>query len=243
MQGTAQRAHSLIEVKRINIDERRISGIASTPAADRQGDVLEPEGASFALPFPLLWQHDHGQPIGQVVEARTTPQGIWIAAKVAPEGTSDRIDEAWRLIRGGLVRGLSVGFLGKAWDTMKNGGRRFTSWEVIELSAVTIPANREAEILEVKRADTAPPARSTEREFPRYPHHLTPDERQAVLEKAARDYVDVLVAQSAASIGETPAAFRAKAGRQFLAQQELDAVVSVRLCWLEDRIKHLEGKT
>ncbi len=46
-----RRAYSLLEIKAVNEDERTITGIASTPATDRDGDVVEPKGAVFKLPL------------------------------------------------------------------------------------------------------------------------------------------------------------------------------------------------
>lgn len=40
-------------------DERIITGIATTPNTDRDDDILEPMGAKFNLPIPLLWHHNH----------------------------------------------------------------------------------------------------------------------------------------------------------------------------------------
>src|SRR5512135_801284 len=50
------RAYSTILIKSINEDQRIIEGVASTPTADRVGDIVEPLGAKFNLPMPLLWQ-------------------------------------------------------------------------------------------------------------------------------------------------------------------------------------------
>ena len=44
---TLKRACSLLTVKSFSEDERVITGIASTPSPDRDGDILEPEGAEF----------------------------------------------------------------------------------------------------------------------------------------------------------------------------------------------------
>ncbi|WP_432276579.1 hypothetical protein, partial [Escherichia coli] len=41
---TLKRACSLLTVKSFSEDERVITGIASTPSPDRDGDILEPEG-------------------------------------------------------------------------------------------------------------------------------------------------------------------------------------------------------
>lgn len=41
-----------------------ITGTASTPTTDRMGDVVEPMGAKFKTPMPLLWQHESDKPVG-----------------------------------------------------------------------------------------------------------------------------------------------------------------------------------
>lgn len=144
------RAYALLTVKAVEDEEGVIRGIASTPTADRMGDVVVPEGAEFKLPLPLLWQHDSGSPIGQVTEAKVTKNGIEIVATIA-RGVSDEIDKAWNLIKAGLVRGLSIGFRGLDVEQIPNSwGVRFKTWEWLELSAVTIPANAEASITTLK---------------------------------------------------------------------------------------------
>ncbi|VDS07572.1 Phage capsid family protein [Paracoccus haematequi] len=148
------RAYSVLEIKAVDDDAREIRGIATTPAPDRVQDVVVPEGAKFALPLPLLWQHDASQPIGHVTEATVTAKGIEVVAKIA-KGVDAEIDRAWNRIKAGLVRGLSIGFRGlESEDIPGSWGRKFTSWEWMELSAVTIPANAEASILAVKQYDT-----------------------------------------------------------------------------------------
>lgn len=148
------RAYSVLEIKAVDDDAREIRGIATTPAPDRVQDVVVPEGAKFALPLPLLWQHDASQPIGHVTEATVTAKGIEVVAKIA-KGVDVEIDRAWNRIKAGLVRGLSIGFRGLESEEIPGSwGRKFTSWEWMELSAVTIPANAEASILAVKQYDT-----------------------------------------------------------------------------------------
>ena len=73
-----QRAYSTLEIKAATEDggKRRFSGIASTPETDRMGDIVEPKGAEFKLPLPLLWQHDSRNPIGWITKARITDAGI-----------------------------------------------------------------------------------------------------------------------------------------------------------------------
>lgn len=143
-------------IKAVDEEAREIRGIASTPSTDRMGDIVQPKGARFNLPIPLLWQHNHDQPIGQVVSAKVTDAGIEIVAKLAkvdaPSQLAARLEEAWQSIKSGLVRGLSIGFRPIKYAFINDGdGIEFTEWDFYELSAVTIPANAEASITAIKQ--------------------------------------------------------------------------------------------
>lgn len=148
------RAYSLLSVKSVDDEQRIIEGIATSPETDRMGDIVEPDGAEFTLPIPLLWQHRSDQPIGKVIAARVTSAGIEIKAQILRAGVLERIDEAWTLMKEGLVKGLSIGFRGiETQDIKGTWGIRFVKWEWLELSAVTIPANAEASITTIKSVD------------------------------------------------------------------------------------------
>lgn len=152
------RAYSVIEVKSYDEDSRVITGIATTPKTDRMGDIVEPEGAEYKLPIPLLWQHRSDSPIGHVTGAKVTKAGIQITARIEredePGELKNLLDKAWQSIRKGLVRGLSIGFAPiEAADIKGTWAQRFIRWEWLELSAVTIPANVDATILTVKQYD------------------------------------------------------------------------------------------
>lgn len=148
-----RRAYSTFAVKAADDDTGIIEGIASTPSVDRIGDIVEPMGAQYKLPLPLLWQHHSGEPIGHVIAAKITDEGIAIKAKIA-KGLLPEIDRAWALIKGGLVRGLSIGFKPiESADIKGTWGQRFIKWDWLELSAVTIPANADASIQAIKSLD------------------------------------------------------------------------------------------
>lgn len=156
------KAYSTLQIKSITDtdDERIITGIANTPSTDRDDDILEPMGAAFVLPIPLLWQHNHNQPIGEVIQATVTEKGIEIVAKIAKideRGTlKDRLDEAWQCIKSGLVKCLSVGFKIKEYSYLENSwGLHIKAWEFYELSVVTVPANADAVITSVKQIKDA----------------------------------------------------------------------------------------
>ena len=158
-----KRAYSLLNVKSVTESDGswKIRGIASTPVSDRMGDIVEPLGAKFQLPMPLLWQHDASQPVGQVEFAKATKEGIPYEATIPkvsePGRLKDRIDEAVQSIKYKLVAAVSIGFraIEGQVEMIKGGGLRFNEWEWLELSLVTIPANPEATITGIKSIDSA----------------------------------------------------------------------------------------
>jgi HK97 family phage major capsid protein/HK97 family phage prohead protease len=153
-----QQAALALEVKTQDGDARVITGIATTPAADRQGHQLNPLGASYTNPLPLLLNHDQAVPIGWVTLDAPTAAGITFTARLAkdlPAGPMrDRIDDVWGLIKAGLLRAVSVGYrLLEAPGRTAAGLLSLGKTELCELSIVTVPANADAKILSFKRVD------------------------------------------------------------------------------------------
>lgn len=154
-----KRAYSLLEIKAVDDDQRVITGIATTPEPDRVGDIVEPLGAKFANPLPLLWQHRHDSPVGTVVFDKPTKSGIKFKAtlpKIEEAGMlKDLVDMAWQSVKAKLVRGVSIGFRALEYSFMDGGGVRFAETEIMELSLVTVPANASATIQSIKAMDTS----------------------------------------------------------------------------------------
>lgn len=152
------RGYALLELKAFDDTKRTFTGIASTITTDRMGDIVEPKGAQFKLPLPLLWQHDKNQPIGWIRKVNVTDTEITVEGELAqidePLSLKNELDTAWAKIKAKLVRGLSIGFMPVEWTDIKNTfGVKFTKWDWLELSAVTIPANAEASIQIVRSVD------------------------------------------------------------------------------------------
>ena len=158
-----QRAYSLFEVKSLDAEQRVFRGVATTPTADRMGDTIDPMGATFKNPLPLLHQHDHRLPIGLVKFDKPTKRGIEFEAEIPnieePGPLKDRIDTAWGEIKHGLVRAVSIGFRSLKHAYRDDGGIDFQEIEIYELSSVTIPANAEAIVTAVKSMDGRPLSR------------------------------------------------------------------------------------
>lgn len=157
-----QRAYSTLQVdKAMSEDDEfvTVKGIATTPSPDSYRDIVEPMGAKFKTPMPLLLQHNHHMPVGHVTFAKPTKAGIPFEAKipkVQEEGTiKDRVDEAIHSLKYDLIKAVSIGFRPLEYSMMDNGGYHFTEWEWLELSLVTIPANSDAVITAVKSMDTS----------------------------------------------------------------------------------------
>lgn len=153
---SVQRAYSVVDFKSMDEDGDKVwlEGIATTPTPDRMGDIVEPDGAKFKLPIPLLWQHNASQPVGMVETAEITKDGISVRAWIK-KGVTAQIDDVVKLLKAGLVRGLSIGFRGLDVEEIKGSwSLRFKEWEWLELSAVTIPANAEATIQAIKSIDS-----------------------------------------------------------------------------------------
>jgi hypothetical protein len=157
-----QIAYSTLEIKAIDESsgKRIFRGIATTPTADRMGDIVEPQGAEFELPIPLIWMHDSTDPVGWVTAAKVMPDGIEIEGEVAnlaePASLKDRLDTAWAMLKSKLVRGLSIGF--KPLEEARIGDTysyRYLRWLWLELSPVVIPANGDCSITEIKSIDRA----------------------------------------------------------------------------------------
>ena len=128
----------------------RLRVTISTRARDRHGDILEPGGAQIAayLKNPVvLWAHDYKSlPIGRA--ASLVREGDTLKAEIQFAPTSFA-DEVYGLYAKGFLRAWSVGFLPVEWDVIENANGKFAgyhvrSWELIELSAVPVPANPEA---------------------------------------------------------------------------------------------------
>lgn len=200
------RAYSMLDIRSVHDDERIIEGIASTPAPDRMGDIVDPMGAKFALPMPLLWQHNHDEPIGWVEFAKPSAKGIPFKARLAnPDDfesatVKERLREAWDSIKNKLVAAVSIGFRPLEYNFMESGGIHFKTWEWMELSAVTIPAQAEATINTIKSIDAAARKAAGVHDTPSEPEELAASGHDAPKAEPSKGHVVKL---------ETPARARA----------------------------------
>ena len=140
-------------IKKIDVENRRVYAVMSTRSIDRYGEIVEPSAAKemlerFRSNPVLLKDHDHRTQIGHWDDVRITKDGIEGWAVFAK---TDAAEEQWVLYRDGHRKAFSIGFIVHTWemqdetiDGQKERVRVFTKIELIECSAVAVPANPEA---------------------------------------------------------------------------------------------------
>lgn len=134
---------------------------AATPALDRHGSRIRPEGIrteAFERNPVFLWGHDGyaraGAPpdpqavIGRVVDHSKGPAAFDVTVEFAPAAVNPRAEQALRLVRAGFLNAVSIGFLPrKRHEERLPDGRSipvFDEVELLEVSLVPIPSNPEA---------------------------------------------------------------------------------------------------
>lgn len=142
--------HISAEVKR---EKGRMLAVASEGVEDRDGEVLEVEGwdlKAFKRNPVLLWQHNrapahNGLPIGTAKNIRITEIGK--SRKLVFEPEFDASTEFNRTVQkfygNGILNTFSVGFI-----PIERDGNRITKQELLEISAVTVPALSTAEVIQ-----------------------------------------------------------------------------------------------
>lgn len=123
--------------------------ILSDATPDRMGDVIDADGwdlANFNKNPVALFNHRSDFPIGKWNNLRVANGKLRGHLQLAPEGTSDRIDEIRRLVDADILRAVSVGFMPIKSEplTKDSHGTRFLNSELVETSLVAIPANPNA---------------------------------------------------------------------------------------------------
>jgi len=137
------------DVKEIS-DEGRVVGYASVfGIKDKGNDTVMPGAFKSAegKSVPMLWQHDAKQPIGVWDVMREDEVGLYVEGNLVLEAEKAR--EAHALIKGGAIKGLSIGYVTKGWERDGNG-RKLTEVDLMEISAVTFPMLPAAQISAVK---------------------------------------------------------------------------------------------
>lgn len=143
-------SHFNVEEKAVdsaNADEAvYITGYANTVSKDRYGDVIpayawnEASLANYKKNPIILAYHDHEEPIGIATELMPDAMGLKITAKI-----STAAKEVYQLVKEGVLRCFSVGFLVKdaEYDQVTDIFV-IKELELLEVSVVSVPANQDS---------------------------------------------------------------------------------------------------
>lgn len=143
-------------VNKINEDSKEIEVLVSAGTIDRDMEIIKPEAVMksistyMAHPILLSSHSSYGSlqnQIGEAKDIRTVGNGVVAVFKYYAGEGNPEADWAWNLATKGIAA-FSIGFIAKAWED-KNGQadgvrRVYTDIELMEISQVLIPANRDA---------------------------------------------------------------------------------------------------
>jgi len=101
----------------------------------------------------LLSQHDMKKPVGRMVTATVRPDGIYATFKLS---RSTGGNDALVMAQEGLVSGLSIGAEIIASAPSRNGHTVVTAAKLKEVSLVTEPAFKSAQVLEIAAEEVVP---------------------------------------------------------------------------------------
>jgi HK97 family phage prohead protease len=144
-----------------NEDRREISGKIVPMGTGEIGNTnmggVVFEAGSIEINDPskikLLSQHDMKKPVGRMISATVRPDGIYATFKLSRStGGNDALIQAQE----GLVSGLSVGAEVIASKPSRDGHIVVSSARLKEVSLVTEPAFKSAQVLEIAAEETIP---------------------------------------------------------------------------------------
>lgn len=128
-----------------------ITFVLSTDDVDRHGDVVSADGwrlEAYLRNPVLLWAHDYRHPaIGRAVSVWSEPHRLLAKMEFAPSAFAQEVASLYAC---GFQWGVSVGFRPIRWEERRDArtgaflGLRYLEQELLEVSAVPVPANRHA---------------------------------------------------------------------------------------------------
>lgn len=140
----------------VNNTVMRFEAIVTTTKRDRDLDILETSGAIVDPKSPLLWQHIPLQPIGKLIRVTQHADDCLKALFAIADTPLGR--DAAVLAEFGALR-ISHGFDPRDFEALDDEeGWHFKSFEIFEVSLVSIPSNTDAVITAYSREKLHHPA-------------------------------------------------------------------------------------
>jgi HK97 family phage prohead protease len=129
---------------------RVVSFVFSDDSVDRMGDTIDARGwqlDQFAKNPVVLFGHDPTSVqniIGRAPNVRVAGNQLLGGVEFAEASVNPNADIVYRMVKGGWLNAVSVGFAPREWKPNKTGGISFTKQELLEVSVVAVPANANA---------------------------------------------------------------------------------------------------
>jgi HK97 family phage prohead protease len=139
--------------KQINVKGRRITFVGTKESPDRTGDIIRVNGwefENFQKNPVFLWNHDSSiPPIGKVTKIQRLDKEVLFDVEFAPASVNEFADTVFKLFAEGFLSAVSVGFIPKDMEVIMSDDGLFVGvdilrQELLELSAVAIPAHQDA---------------------------------------------------------------------------------------------------
>ena len=141
-----------------DLGDRSVQFTISKEVVDRDGDILRASGVDFTNymknPVFLSFHNSREFPLGKVtkfwVEGNAVKAIVYFPPieelSTNPEQASEKaklVDFTYHCYKTGMLNAVSVGFIPLEWVENENGFD-IQKWELLEFSAVAVPANQDA---------------------------------------------------------------------------------------------------
>ena len=150
--------YKVLTVESEGLNDREVQFTISASVVDRDGDLLHADGCDFTNyaknPVFLPFHNYHDYPLGKVtkywIEGDKVKAIVYFPTleelSSDPKYASEKaklVDFTYYCYKNKMLNAVSVGFRPLEW-TESNTGFDITKWELLEFSAVAVPANQDA---------------------------------------------------------------------------------------------------
>lgn len=133
-------------------ESRTVTFVFSDATVDRMGDTIDPKGwdlSDFNKNAVALWCHDSSMPpIGRASNVRVERGKLLGDIEFMDAETSAFADSVFRMVKGGYLKAVSVGFIPTKYVFVEEADRPwgidFIEQTLLEISVCSVPANPNA---------------------------------------------------------------------------------------------------
>ena len=150
-----------IEIKEVDDAKRQLIAVGSKQINDRDNDIIDVEGMdlkNYKKNPTFLWAHRGSETpenvMGQAKKVWKDGKNLMFKLEFLDSDINPRSDMVFKMFKAKALRAFSIGFAPdweKASYNEKRGGFDFPTSELLEISAVPVPANPAALTNELKQ--------------------------------------------------------------------------------------------